>query len=355
MDLLKNNLFSRLVLVSLCCMHLLFLSEPASTLSAAEQEQRLEYFQIRMGIPIKISVYVKDEAQANTATTEAYRRIKELDRLLSDYDPDSELNQLCHVWKPGQFWPVSEELHQLLQISQEISKDSKGAFDVTVGPVVQLWRKSRRKKKLPTPEQIKTAHQSIGYQFVEIAPNADKIRLRRANMQLDLGGIAKGYAADEALKILRKHGINRVLIDAGGDIVVGDPPPGRDFWKIAIASFNDPEQQVTDFVYLKNAAIATSGDAYQYIEIDGKRYSHIVDPKTGLGLTTSSSVTVIAPSGTIADAYASTVSVLGPVKGIKFIDRHPSTASLVLTEDKSFRSRNWSRFLVPDKKNDAPH
>lgn len=326
---------------------------------AAEQgqkPQRREYFQIRMGIPIRILVYENNEALANNANAEAYKRIKELDRLLSDYDPDSELNQLCRVWEPGKFWPVSPELHQLLKTSQKISVESEGAFDVTVGPVVRLWRKSRRKKELPGKEQLQIALGSVGFQHVEIDSKESRVKLLRPRMQLDLGGIAKGYAAEEAKRILAKHGVTRVLIDAGGDIVVGDPPPDRNYWKIAVASLHeaDPkkstklENNSQQYVNLRNGAIATSGDAYQYTEIDGKRYSHIVNPHTGIGLTSRSSVTVIAPTGTIADAYASTVSVLGPEAGIDFIEHHPGTATLILTEKKSRASNSWKKYLTAD-------
>ena len=152
------------------------------------------------------------------------------------------------------------------------------------------------------------------------------------NMHIDLGGIAKGYIADAALKKLRALNINSALIDAGGDIVVTDAPPGKDAWRIAVADLHSGRipQKSPRVLHLKNQAAATSGDVYQFVEIDGQRYSHIIHPKTGLGLKHRSSVTVIASSGMAADAMASAVSVMGSQRGLRLVEETNNTEAFVV-------------------------
>jgi thiamine biosynthesis lipoprotein len=139
-------------------------------------------------------------------------------------------------------------------------------------------------------------------------------------MRLDLGGIAKGYAVDQALKALRRQGINRALVEGGGDVGVSDPPPGKAGWRVQLAPLDVTNAPAAKFLLLNDAAISTSGDLYQRLEIDGKRYSHIVDPHTGIGLTDHSLVSVVAPDSITADSLTKVVSVLGPEKGLEFIE-----------------------------------
>jgi FAD:protein FMN transferase len=176
------------------------------------------------------------------------------------------------------------------------------------------------------------------------------VELLVAGMRLDLGGIAAGFAADEAMAVLARQGVTRAMIDASGDIVVGDPPPNEEGWKIGIAPLTDATGPPTRFLLLKNASVTTSGDAFQYVEIGGKRYSHIVDPQTGLGLTEPSSVTVVARDGTTADSLATAVSVLGPLRGLELIERNEGAAALIVrkAEEKleTRESRNLSEFEI---------
>jgi thiamine biosynthesis lipoprotein len=185
----------------------------------------------------------------------------------------------------------------------------------------------------------------VGYKKLALDCRAGTVELLAEGMKLDLGGIAKGYAGDEVLSVLRKYGITRALVDAGGDVVAGDPPPGKNGWTVALASIEDPDGPADRYLVVKNAAVATSGDAFQHVEIGGVRYSHIVDPRTCLGLTRRSSVTVIAPDGLTADGLASAVSVLGPKRGLELIESMCGTAALVveLHDDKPrwFASRRF--------------
>ncbi len=169
-------------------------------------------------------------------------------------------------------------------------------------------------------------------------------------MQLDLGGIAKGYAADEALKVLNKHGIQSALVAAGGDIRVGDAPPGSNGWRVAIAPLKPGQEKPSEQLLLKNAAVSTSGDAEQYVEIDGKRYSHIVDPKTGIGLVGRMSVTVVARSGISSDSLTKVVCVLGPEKGMKLLETQEGVSARMLRlkgdEMETFTMKNFPNVYV---------
>ena len=185
------------------------------------------------------------------------------------------------------------------------------------GPLVQLWRRARRQKELPRPELLKRALTATGYQALELDFERKTARLTKPNMRLDLGGIGMGYAVDEALKVLAMRGIRSAMVDASGDIGVSEAPPGRMGWVIGILP--DQSGKPTRFVSLVNGALTTSSDAVQHVEIDGVRYSHIVNPKTGLGLTDRSAATVIARDCTTADSYATAASVLGPTLGLKLI------------------------------------
>ncbi|MBS0266562.1 MAG: FAD:protein FMN transferase [Planctomycetes bacterium] len=290
---------------------------------------RFEFNQIQMGMPFRLVVYAHDEESANAAARAAFARIKQLNGVMSDYDPDSELMQLCRTAGSGKPVPVSRDLQAVLTRALALSKKSDGAFDVTVGPLVKLWRKARKTRELPPADELADALKRVGYRHVRLDEQAGTVELLVPGMQLDLGGIGVGYAVDEALAVLKTHGIRSALLDGSGDIGVSDAPPGTAGWRIGIAPL-DPEKTPSRYLLLKNGAVTTSGDAYQFVEVGGKRYSHIVDPQTGLGLSERSSVTVIAGNCTDADSFTKAVSVLGPVKGLALIDATPGMAAIVV-------------------------
>lgn len=290
---------------------------------------RYESTERHMGVLFTIVVYAKDEESANAATGAAFSRVAELNRIMSDYDPESELSRLSKQSPTASPVKVSNELWTVLASSQRLSEKSDGAFDVTVGPMSRLWRRARRQRELPRESRISEAKQSVGYRFMQLDETAQSVKLMRPDMRLDLGGIAKGFAADEALRTLRERGIRRALVDASGDLALGDPPPDKKGWRIGIAPL-EPDAPPSEYLLLTNCGVATSGDAWQHVEIDGTRYSHIVDPRTGLGLTNQSSVTVVAPTGMLADGYASAISVLGPKSGIELAESSEGIEALVV-------------------------
>lgn len=282
-----------------------------------------------MGGRARIVAYASDEASAKRACTAAFRRIAYLEDVMSDYRPTSELVRLC-AKAGGPAARASKELFFVLQKSQELSRRSGGAFDVTVGPLVKLWRNARKSGELPPRDKLDQARKLVGWRNVLLDKTAGKVRLKLAGMQLDLGGIAKGYACDEALRVLKAHGISSAMVEMGGDIAVSDPPPGKKGWQIQIANAPDPAHRMT---LLCNAAISSSGDTEQYVDINGTRYSHVVDPRTGLGLTDRIAVTVIAPYGITSDGLSTAVSVLGREKGSALVKTYAGASCYVRRAD----------------------
>ncbi|MGH7193003.1 MAG: FAD:protein FMN transferase, partial [Candidatus Saccharimonadales bacterium] len=293
--------------------------------------RRFEFQQTHMGSPVKITLYASEERFANRAAEAAFARFAELDRVMSDYKADSELSRLSGTAGSGRAVAVSDDLWKVLDRARQVSEASEGAFDITVGPYVRLWRRARRSKEFPSAERLEEARGAVGYRLVRLDRPRQTAELLTPGMRLDLGGIAAGYAVDEALAVLARRGVTRALIDASGDVGAGDPPPGKEGWTIGIAPL-DATGPPSQYVRLRNAAVTTSGDAFQHVVIDGRRYSHIVDPRTGLGLTEPSSVCVLAADCITADSLATAVSVLGPRDGLQLIERTPRAAAFIVRE-----------------------
>jgi thiamine biosynthesis lipoprotein len=305
-----------------------------------------------MGLPFRIVLYARDRATADLCAGAAFQRIKQLNDIMSDYDADSELSRLSRTSGQGLDVAVSDDLWLVLLRAQALAERSGGAFDVTVGPCVNLWRKARRELKMPDPVRLEQARDAVGYQHVRLDPKRHTVRLLVPDMRLDLGGIAKGYAVDEALKVLSRLGINRALVAGGGDMAVGDPPPGRAGWRIELAPLDATNAPPARFVSLSHTAIATSGDLFQRLEIDGKRYSHIVDPRTGIGLTDHSLVSVIAADCLTADSLTKVISVLGPKQGLDFIESTgEAVARIVRKPEKRIEVYESARFWRYREKN----
>jgi FAD:protein FMN transferase len=314
---------------------------------------RFEYEEPHMGTRFRVVLYAPDNATAEKASKAAFARIAELNRIMSDYLATSELMQLCKKFETsvGEPAKVSRDLFFVLAKAEEVSKRSDGAFDVTVGPMVQLWRKARKTQKLPDPKELARAKELVGYQKLALDLKEMTVKLLVQGMQLDLGGIAKGYAADEALSAMKPFGIDRALVAAGGDIAVNGAPPGADGWKIDIAPL--PGTKDKRRLLLKDAAVSTSGDVEQFAVIDGVRYSHIVDPRTGLGLTGQRSVTVIARKGIDSDSLTKVASVLPAEKALKLIEGLEGVETLIVvkteTGEEVRKSKGFERYLLKDQ------
>jgi len=310
------------------------------------RQTRFEFSEPHMGTLFRIVLYAPDASTATQASRAAFDRIAALDDIMSDYRAGSELMRLCQQ-ADGPPVKVSGDLFRVLAAAQDVAKRSDGAFDVTVGPVVRLWRGAGRSRRLPDPERLTQAEKLVGYEEIRLDPAAQTVQLLKRGMLLDLGGIGKGYAADAALDVLRQYGITRALVAGGGDIAAGDPPPGKEGWRIGIAPLEPTSGAPWRFVLLRDAAISTSGDAEQHVEIGGVRYSHVVDPKTGQALTGRRSATVIAPNCTTSDALATAVCVLGPKRGVALIDSLPGTSVLMVLKDERGQRSYESKFPAP--------
>ena len=314
------------------------------------ETQRLVFTRPQMGVPFRIVVHARDEAAAQRAVGHAYDRIGELNRIFSDYDPDSEVSRLCHETPVGMAAPVSEEMLFILLRSQALAAATDGAFDVTVGPLVNLWRRARRLRALPEAGLLEEARAGVGWRFLEVDARRRTVTFHRKGMRLDFGAIVKGYAADEALRILREEGFPAALIAAAGDLSVGDAPPGEPGWKVEAGQTDLADGPAAIPVVLRNGSVATSGDIFQRLEIEGRRYSHILDPRTGIGLTDHGLVVVIAPHGITSDSLATAVSVLGVARGLRLVDRTRDVGALVYRQPEgkleTSRSRRWRRWQM---------
>jgi thiamine biosynthesis lipoprotein len=295
---------------------------PTSATTCADEWTRHERVERHMGTEFRVIVYAQTHTQANQAITAAFQRIAHLDQQFSNYRSDSELSLLGNSAPHTAPVPVKDEMWHVLQRAHDVSQRSEGAFDITIGPLSKLWRRARRDSALPDRQRLAAAREAVGYQLIRYDPQQQAVQLTQPGMLLDPGGIVKGYALDEALAAIRSSGVTRALVDGGGDVIAGDPPPDKPAWVVDIAGLerNAPAAQR---LAIQQQAVATSGDLWQFVELDGQRYSHLIDPRTGIALTQRSSVTVIAPTGIAADAWASAFSVLGPARALEIVETLP--------------------------------
>ena len=301
---------------------------------------RYEFEEPHMGTLVRLVLFADDVGAAKAAARAAFDRVAELDGALSDYRDTSEVSGLARA-AGGPAVPVGADLFALLERARDLWVRSGGAFDVTVGPAVRLWRRTLRTGDWPDPARREEALALVGTDKVHLDAAARAVRLERAGMGIDLGGIAKGYAGDEALRVLRSRGTPRALVAVGGDVVAGEAPPGGAGWLVAVAAAEGGAGG--ERLLVRDAAVSTSGDAEQWIARDGVRYSHILDPRTGIGLTGRRQVTVLAPEGVTADGLATAACVLGAGPGLALVEASPGAAAIVFEEGAGTRaSRGWT-------------
>lgn len=301
------------------------------------QSKKYTFSQPKMGSPLNITLYSNDSVKANQIVTEAYKIADSLNLIYSDYLENSELSLLSKKSGTNEFTKVLPALWDILNLSVEASQKSKGAYDITVGSIVKLWRKARKEKVLPERNILKNMLQAVGYQYIVLDSTIHAVKLLRPNTQLDVGGIGKGYVAQIIVNFCKSKGIEKVLVDAGGKLAMAtqvDKP-----WRIGITIPNS-EELIPLYLMLQNQAVATSGNRYQFVEIGGKKYSHIVNPRTGLGLTHQRNVTAIAPDGATADWLATACSVLSVEKALKLIESMPNCA-LFMAEIQRGKLKMW--------------
>lgn len=301
--------------------------------------KRYEYSLPRMGTIFRVEIYSLDSTTAARAAEAAFARAEELEQIMSDYREDSELMRLEREGPSAPF-PVSSDLYEVLEKSIRTSELSRGAFDVTVGPLVGLWREARRAGRFPDASQLGQAKALVDYHNIELDSERRTVFLKRRGMKLDLGAIGKGYAADQMLALLESRGFHQALVVAGGEVAAGAPPPGESGWRVALDTPDVDAGNPPCTLILHNAAVSTSGDSKQFVEINGKRYSHVIDPSTGLGLEGAGSVTVVATDATTTDALATALSIMPVADGSHLAESLPGVAVYMVRKE----GNGWKRY-----------
>ena len=305
-------------------------AESEAEITSTFQLQRHTYQQSLMGTRFSITLYVdggsQGKSQADLAAKAAFQFAIDVNAACSDYDITSELMRVNHA-PAHQAIPISPLLYDILDSALTIAKKTHGAYDPTLGHHSYNWRMARKKGILPSVNQLSIAQAASGWKHLHLDARDRSVTKQTDRMRLDLGGIAKGYAAEKMLQILKQHQITSASVTAGGEIRLGDPPPHQEGWKITLKTLDANHQLSPHTLMLSNCAVSTSGDLHQSITIDGQRYSHIVNPATGLGLTHRISATIIADNATLTDALATAYCVQPDL-------HYPNIQSMVIREKK---------------------
>jgi len=300
-----------------------------------------------MGTFARVVAVAADGNTANRCMEAAFAEIQKVDELMSDYKSDSEISEVNQdAFRRAV--KISESTYEVLQRSVEISNLTDGAFDITVGPLVDLLRRAEKKDVTPGEDEIARAKSKAGFEKLILDQKNRTARFAIDGMRLDLGGIAKGYAVDKAIQAMQKAGAVGGMVDIGGDIrCFGRALQGKSHWLIGLqdpkmaknSKFPAPGQSGRALLLtlkLVNAAVATSGDYQQFVLIKGKRYSHIINRQMGTCAQGLSSVTIIADNATDADALATAVSVMGVEKGLALIEKLPETEAILITSQPNY-------------------
>jgi thiamine biosynthesis lipoprotein len=304
-------------------------------------------YRLVMGTFAHLKAIAKDNRTAMKCLDTAFAELQKVDKLMSDYKSDSEISEVNRdAFKRAV--EVSKSTFEVLQKSVEFSRLSEGAFDITIAPLGELWRTAAESNSVPTEEEMGVARSKVGYEKLILDANEMTVRFTVDGMKLDLGGIAKGYAIDRAIEAMQAGGAVGGMVDVGGDIrCFGLPPKGKKTWRIGLQNpaetDSDEEtlaggtEQVLMVLKLTDAAIATSGGYRRFVLIEGKRYSHIMNRDTATSAEGLSSVTIISKSAINADALATSVSVMGPEKGLALIEKIPDTEAILITPSPNYQ------------------
>jgi thiamine biosynthesis lipoprotein len=279
-----------------------------------------------MGTSMQVQAIGGDEAARRAAIDEAFAAMAEVDRLMSNYRSDSELS---HLNRDASLGPVvvSDPLLRVIEAGQRVSADSNGAFDMTVGPLVQLWGFRTKTPHIPSSAELAAVRPLVGYRSVIVDAPHHTIRFAHPGMEIDLGGIAKGFAVELAANVLRRRGLTG-FVDAGGNQYMLGTPPGKPSWTVGVRN-PDAADKLVGVIDVKGGSVSTSADYGNFLVAAGRTYGHLLDPHTLLPSDASLSATVISEDGTLADAMSKAAFVLGPKQGIALIDATPGMAGVV--------------------------
>ena len=313
----------------------------AQAANATQGLQRFEYSEVHMGVRARVVLFAESEEAALGAARLAFERIEDIEQAISSWRADSELARLVRGntgEQAGQPWHVSGELLGVLSLANGFGALTDGAFDVTGAPVYRLWKEAQRVNQWPDELDLEAAVARVGRERLSVDPRSRTVALE-ANTEIDLGGIGKGYACDQVFALLRRLGYPHALVELGGDLFCGSAPPGKEGWRIAAGEIGaDGNYEILELV---DRGVATSGDSEQFIERDGVRYSHIIDPRSGQPVTHGRTVTIVAESAAAADALASACSVLDEADSAALMERFPSAERFVQDERGGDDAEGW--------------
>ena len=293
------------------------------------QTRKFSYSEMKMGSAFNLIIVSADSNKANHLARKSYELVDSLNHIFSNYDSSSELSKINA--SAGLLpYKMSTAMLDLVQKSQYAYIQSKGAYDISIGPLSSLWRNARKAKLFPEASTVLATKKLVGLNQVKINKRLGTIFLPNANMQLDFGGIAKGYIAQWVINFLKANGIQQALVDAGGDIVMSGAPLNQQGWLIGVNLPETTDDLLNKKLQLSNCSVATSGDVYQFIEYKGVKYSHIINPLTGYGVTNLRNVTIVAKTGATADWLATACSIL-PIKEAKQLAISHQAALLITT------------------------
>ncbi len=307
-----------------------------ATANGASDEARygahLEASRMSMACLYAIDAYGPDAATLPKILEDAFDEVDRIDRLMSHYRPDSPLSRINRE-AAGHPVAVNPELFDFLVESIRYSRESNGAFDITVGPLMKAWGFFKGDGRLPTPEQLNDARRHVGSPHVVFDRARQTIAFDEPGVELDLGGIAKGYAVDRVVRLLRARGVSAALVSAGGSTIFGlGAPPGQDAWEVAVQDPFDARKTAMR-VRLNNRALSIAGTSEKWFEAEGVRYSHIMDPRTGMPVQGILSVAVLAATGTAGDALDDAFFVLGVERSRRNVSRLPGTEAFFFVPD----------------------
>lgn len=306
---------------------------------------RYEDSRLSMACTYSIVAYGTEERKLRQAVSEAFDEVDRIDRLMSHYKPGSPLSQLNReaARRPVKTDP---ELFDFITECVRYSRESRGAFDITVGPLMKTWGFFRGEGRMPSAAELREARKKIGWQHLRLKSQDKTIQFACAGVELDLGGIAKGYAVDRVVALLQQHGIARALISAGGSTIYAiGTPPESDAWEVHLQDPLDARKMAMT-VRLKDQSLSVSGSAEKFFELNGQRYSHIMNPRTGRPVMNVLSVAVIAPTGTLGDALDNAFYVLGVRQAKALLKRFANTEVIFFLPDKS---KTWKSIHLKNK------
>lgn len=290
-----------------------------------------------MGNQFEFTVVASDENWANQKMEEAIAEVQRIEKLLTTFGDSSQTNQI-NVKAGIESVPIDKEVFDLIERSLRISALTQGAFDITYGSIDKsLWNFDKNMTSLPDPLKAKATVRLINFRNVILDKEHHSVFLKEKGMRIGFGGIGKGYAADCAKKVMVKAGVSSGIVNASGDLTVWGTQPNGEAWTIGIA---DPDKKELPFASLKlsNTSIATSGNYEKYVVIDGKKYSHTIDPKTGYPVQGIKSVTILCSHAEIADAMATPVMVMGIKAGIGLINQLKGIACIVVDDHNTIHT-----------------